>query len=110
MTNLLKTGEKIVLQPCRIPKELFSKEEVMQANTDKIRAFIFSNFLFDTDESALDNDASFLEQGIIDSTGVLELVEWLEETFSIKVEDEELIPENLDSVNRLGQFIVRKTS
>lgn len=82
----------------------------MQANTEKIRAFIFSNFLFDADEGALDNDASFLEQGIIDSTGVLELVEWLEETFSIKVEDEELIPENLDSVNRLGQFIVRKTS
>ena len=82
----------------------------MQANTEKIRAFIFSNFLFDADEGALDNDASFLEQGIIDSTGVLELVEWLEETFSIKVEDEELTPENLDSVNRLGQFIARKTN
>ena len=50
----------------------------MQANTEKIRAFIFSNFLFEADEGALDNDASFLEQGIIDSTGVLELVEWLE--------------------------------
>lgn len=82
----------------------------MQENTDKIRTFIFSNFLFDADEGALDNDTSFMEQGIIDSTGVLELVEWLEETFSIKVEDEELVPENLDSVNRLGQFIARKTN
>ena len=82
----------------------------MQAEIEKIRAFIFSNFLFDADQGALENDASFLEQGIIDSTGVLELVEWLEETFSIKVEDDELIPENLDSVNRLGQFIARKTN
>ncbi len=82
----------------------------MQVYTEKIRAFIFSNFLFDAGESALDNDASFLEQGIIDSTGVLELVEWLEETFAIKVEDEELIPENLDSVNLLAQFIAGKTA
>ena len=82
----------------------------MQAEIEKIRAFIFSNFLFDADQGALENDASSLEQGIIDSTGVLELVEWLEETFSIKVEDDELIPGNLDSVNRLGQFIARKTT
>jgi len=82
----------------------------MQPEIEKIRAFIFSNFLFDADQGELENDTSFLEQGIIDSTGVLELVEWLEETFSIKVEDDELIPENLDSVNRLGQFIARKTT
>ena len=82
----------------------------MQAEIEKIRAFIFSNFLFDADQGTLENDTSFMEQGIIDSTGILELVEWLEETFSIKVEDDELIPENLDSVNRLGQFIARKTT
>jgi len=82
----------------------------MQANSDKIREFMFTNFLFDAQESALENDASFLEQGIIDSTGVLELVEWLEETFAIKVDDEELIPANLDSVNQLAQFIARKTA
>ena len=82
----------------------------MPTNSDKIRAFIFSNFLFDAQQSALDNDTSFLEQGIIDSTGVLELVEWLEETFAMKVDDEELIPGNLDSVNRLAQFIARKTA
>ena len=82
----------------------------MQTHSDTVRKFIFTNFLFDAEESALDNDTSFLEQGIIDSTGVLELVEWLEETFAMKVEDEELIPENLDSVNRLVQFIARKTA
>ena len=82
----------------------------MPTNSDKIRAFIFSNFLFDAQQIALDNDTSFLEQGIFDSTGVLELVEWLEETFALKVDDEELIPGNLDSVNRLAQFIARKTA
>ena len=74
----------------------------------EIRKFIFENFLFDADESALGNDDSFLEQGIIDSTGVLELVEWLEETFAFSVDDEELIPENLDSVNLLVAYIAGK--
>lgn len=74
----------------------------------EIRKFIFENFLFDADESALGNDDSFLEQGIIDSTGVLELVEWLEETFAFSVDDEELIPENLDSVNLLAAYIAGK--
>jgi len=76
----------------------------------KIRKFIFENFLFDAEDSALQNDTSFLEHGIIDSTGVLELVDWLEEDFDITVDDEELVPENLDSVNNLAAFIVKKTS
>ena len=80
----------------------------MSTNVDAIRTFIFENFLFDADESALKNDASFLEQGIIDSTGVLELVEWLEDEFDFQINDEELIPENLDSVNLLAAFIQRK--
>jgi acyl carrier protein len=75
----------------------------------KIRKFIFDNFLFDADEGDLQNDSSFLDQGIIDSTGVLELVEWLEDEYGLSVEDEELIPENLDSVNNLADFISRKT-
>jgi len=74
-----------------------------------IRKFIFENFLFDAAEEDLGNDDSFLEQGVIDSTGVLELVEWLEDTFEISVDDEELIPENLDSVNQLAAFIATKT-
>ncbi len=82
----------------------------MSTTIDSIRTFIFENFLFDADESALQNDASFLEQGIIDSTGVLELVEWLEDEFDFQVDDEELIPENLDSVNLLAAFIQRKKS
>jgi len=74
-----------------------------------IRQFIFDNFLFDAAEEDLGNDDSFLEKGVIDSTGVLELVEWLEDTFDISVDDEELIPENLDSVNQLAAFITKKT-
>ena len=80
----------------------------MSNSVQKIRTFIFENFLFDADESALSNDDSFLEQGIIDSTGVLELVNWLEETFDMQVDDTELIPENLDSVNRLAAFLETK--
>ena len=73
-----------------------------------IRKFIFDNFLFDAENSDLKNDDSFLDQGIIDSTGVLELVEWLEDECGIVVEDDELIPENLDSVNNLAAFIEKK--
>ena len=80
----------------------------MSDNIHKIRTFIFENFLFDADESALNNDDSFLEEGIIDSTGMLELVNWLEETFDMQIDDTELIPENLDSVNVLDAFIQRK--
>ncbi|BDD87598.1 acyl carrier protein [Desulfofustis limnaeus] len=82
----------------------------MEDTIEKIRAFIFEHFLFDADADALVNDASFLEQGIIDSTGILELVDWLEETFAISVEDEELIPENLDSVVKVAAYIERKQS
>ena len=80
----------------------------MPPTVDTIRIFIFENFLFDADDGKLQNDDSFLDQGIIDSTGVLELVEWLEEEFGIQVKDEELIPINLDSVNQLAAFIERK--
>ena len=74
----------------------------------KIREFIFENFLFSSNDDELANDASFLDQGIIDSTGVLELVEWLEDEFDITVDDDELIPENLDGVNNLNAFIIKK--
>jgi acyl carrier protein len=74
----------------------------------EIRNFILENFLFDQNEDALENDASFLDENIIDSTGILELVSFIEETYSIHVEDEELIPENLNSVNNVVSFIEKK--
>jgi acyl carrier protein len=74
----------------------------------ELRRFVIDNFPFGAVGEGLSNDDSFLDQGIIDSTGVLELVTFLEETYEIKVEDEELIPDNLDSINRLVKFIERK--
>ena len=79
----------------------------MSDNKTKIREFISENFLFG-EANGLKDDTSFLEEGIIDSTGVLELVNFLEEEFSITVDDEELIPENLDSVNNVTAFLVGK--
>jgi acyl carrier protein len=74
----------------------------------QIRSFILSSFLFTDDESKLKNNDSLLEQGIMDSTGVLELVAFLESQFGIKVADDELLPENLDSVHQIAAFIARK--
>lgn len=80
----------------------------MDTMQDKIRHFIVENFLFG-DDDGLDNDTSFLETGVIDSTGILELVSFLDETFNIEIDDEELLPENLDSINNIVAFLSRKT-
>lgn len=74
---------------------------------DKIRTFVVENFIFGNNENLEDN-TSFLEEGIIDSTGVLELVGFIEEEFAITVEDEELIPENLDSIKNVTAYLERK--
>lgn len=73
----------------------------------EIRDFVVSNFLFG-DASSLQDDTSFLNSGIVDSTGILELIMFLEETYGLSVEPEEMIPDNLDSVNKVAQFITRK--
>jgi len=74
-----------------------------------VRDFVVQNFLFG-DGKLLQDNTSFLGQGIIDSTGILELVLFLEQTYTIKIEDEELIPENLDSLINVARFIERKLS
>ena len=73
----------------------------------RVREFVVENFLVG-DDTGLLPDTSFLEKGIIDSTGILELVSYLEETFGIKVADEELVPENLDSLANIQAFLCRK--
>lgn len=77
---------------------------------DEIGAFIVANFLFGSTAHRLSAEDSFLERGIIDSTGVLELVAFVERQYQLKVEDRELVPENLDSINRLVAFVQRKRS
>jgi len=75
---------------------------------EELRNFILDNFLLRDKNRAIKKDESFLQSGIIDSTGVLELVNFIEETYKIKVEDEELVPENLDSIQNLVAYINRK--
>ena len=74
-----------------------------------IRRYVLENFLFTEDESQLRDDASFLEEGIVDSTGVLELVMFVEETFGIEVPDEDILPDNLDSVEKLARYVNGKS-
>ncbi len=73
-----------------------------------IRNFILENYLFTDDQTELNNDDSFLDKGIIDSTGILEVIFFLEEEFGVQVEDDEMLPENLDSVTYISTFIARK--
>lgn len=73
-----------------------------------IRRFIVENFLFGNDDPTLTDDASFLEAGVIDSTGILELISFVEQTYEISIEDGEMLPENLDSLDRISAFILRK--
>jgi len=76
---------------------------------DKVKEYILENYLFTDDMSALGNDDSFIEKGIIDSTGILEVIFFLEETFNIVVEDDEMVPENFDSVNNITTFVNKKS-
>jgi acyl carrier protein len=74
----------------------------------EIRGFVVGNFLFGQDSGGLTEDQSFLETGIIDSTGVLELVAFLEQRYGISVDDRELLPDNLDSISNVTRFVTRK--
>ena len=74
----------------------------------QIRGYVLENFLFSDDESQLHDEASFLEEGVVDSTGVLELVLFVEETFGVTVEDDKILPENFDSVNQLATYVRTK--
>jgi acyl carrier protein len=73
-----------------------------------LKQFITDNYLVASGLDGIGDSDSFMEIGIIDSTGILELLEFVEETFAIKIDDEEVIPDNLDSLERLTVFIERK--
>jgi acyl carrier protein len=75
----------------------------------QIRDFVTSNF-YVADPASLEDRTSLLDQGIIDSTGVLEVIMFIETTFGVTVEDSEMLPENLDSIERIAAFVARKTS
>ncbi|MFP4418878.1 MAG: acyl carrier protein [Chitinispirillaceae bacterium] len=75
-----------------------------------IRDFVNRNFLMGTNSVSYQDNDSFLQLGIIDSTGVLELVGYLQDTYGIQVADTDLVPENLDSIENVTSFIQKKRS
>ena len=75
----------------------------------KVREFVIANFLFGS-AGELKDDASFLDSGVVDSTGILELIMFLESTYGIRVEPDEMRPENLDSVEKVSAFLILKLS
>jgi acyl carrier protein len=74
----------------------------------QLRQFIEDTFLMGVRAEPLADDASFLEHHVLDSTGFLELIAFVEETYAIKVADDEMVPENLDSIDSLVRFVARK--
>ena len=84
----------------------FTAQEVM----DKVKSFMAGAFFIDFESVGLGDESSFLENGIIDSTGIMEVIQFLETTFGIKVADDEMLPENLDSLANIGSFVIGKTS
>jgi acyl carrier protein len=75
--------------------------------TSRVRQFITTNF-YVADPNALSNAAPLLDQGIIDSTGVLEVITFLESEFGVRVDDAEITPDNLDSIERIAAFVQKK--
>ena len=74
---------------------------------DQVREFILTNF-YVANAQSLSNEKSLIDQGIIDSTGVLEVILFIENTLGIKVEEKELLPENFESIERIAHFVSRK--
>lgn len=74
----------------------------------ELRKYIVENFLFGDESAELADDTSFLETGMIDSTGVLELIRYVEETCAIAVSDDEIVPDNLDSIAKISRFVRAK--
>ena len=83
-------------------------EQDLQKIREEIREFIVEELLFGRGGDELADDASLTDRGVVDSTGVLELVGFLEETFAIEVGDDELVPENLDSIKLIAAFVAGK--
>lgn len=73
----------------------------------KVRAFVIENF-YVTETDGLRDDESLMERGVVDSTGVLEVISFVEQTFELSVSDDELLPENLDSIANIAAFVTRK--
>lgn len=77
---------------------------------EQIRNYIAENFLFSSNGFTLDDEESFLEAGVVDSLGVVELVSFVEENFNVQVPDDDIVPDNFDSVDNLAAYIARRAN
>jgi acyl carrier protein len=82
-------------------------EEMQNCGIEQTRDFIVDNFLYG-DSGNLAHDTSFMVEGIIDSTGILELIGFLETTYQIKIADHEIVPENMDSLESIEKYLASK--
>jgi acyl carrier protein len=80
------------------------------AHKEIIKHFIVNELLFGNESLVTSDDQSFLQTGILDSSGLLELITFIENTFGISVNDDELVPENLDSLDNVEKFVIKKES
>lgn len=87
----------------RLPSESGGNVTSMTELERDVRGFISDNFILDGDDLA--GDASLTQQGVLDSMGVLELIMFVEERFGVKIPDEDTLPENLDSVDRIVRYV-----
>jgi acyl carrier protein len=92
----------------RAEHDLNGDSRMADSLRDRIQMFILENYLFTKDASALGLDDSLLGRGIVDSTGMLEIIMFIEEQLGVTVKDEEMVPENLDSVSRIAAFVESK--
>jgi acyl carrier protein len=76
--------------------------------TEQVRQFIVTNF-YVPDPASLADDTSLLESGVVDSTGMLEVISFIEETFKISVAETDMVPENLDSIARISAYVTRRS-
>ena len=73
-----------------------------------VREFLTDNFPLSGDATELDRDESLIGAGVIDSTGVLEVIGFVEDRYGVEIADEEVLPENLDSIASIGRFVAGK--
>jgi acyl carrier protein len=95
--------------PTRHPRDVSDRGRIKTMDhKQQIKQFVLKNYLFTDDENALTDSDSLIRNGTIDSTGMLELISHLEETYSIKVADVEMIPAHFDSIDAIGAFVASK--
>ena len=82
----------------------------MEGIKEPIREYIIQNFLFGDTETVFSDSDSFMENGILDSTGILDIILFIENTYNIKIDDDEIVPDNLDSLDNLEKFITMKSN